>query len=209
MSIGSITSAVTSAASSGSTLASLLQTSGLSADKIKIVEGDLADTRQSLASSMSASVSGTVDSTAFRAAIDAKIADDVASGKLTAKDAEAVGKALDQIEGTASGATPTQWSSLGQAAAAGTARPAGGHGGGGGGDTKTEVSRVETVAGGIMTTVITYSDGSTETQTSVTTEPDTGSTNATSGTKTGKSDEQKAQDYLASLQPGTLFNVMA
>jgi ribosomal protein L19E len=36
---------------------------------------------------MSASVSGTVDSTAFRAAIDAKIADDVASGKLTAKDA--------------------------------------------------------------------------------------------------------------------------
>ena len=84
MSIGSITSAVTSAASSGSTLASLLQTSGLSADKIKIVEGDLADTQQSLASSMSASVSGTVDSTAFRAAIDAKIADDVASGKLTA-----------------------------------------------------------------------------------------------------------------------------
>jgi hypothetical protein len=107
MSIGSITSAVTSAASSGSTLASLLQTSGLSADKIKIVEGDLADTRQSLASSMSASVSGTVDSTAFRAAIDAKIADDVASGKLTAKDAEAVGKALDQIEGTASGASGT------------------------------------------------------------------------------------------------------
>ncbi|WP_292959523.1 hypothetical protein [Novosphingobium sp. UBA1939] len=206
MSIGSITSAVTSAASSGSTLASLLQTSGLSADKIKIVEGDLADTRQSLASSMSASVSGTVDSTAFRAAIDAKIADDVASGKLTAKDAEAVGKALDQIEGTASGASASTDAS---GAASVTAAAAGGHGGGGGGDTKTEVSRVETVAGGIMTTVITYSDGSTETQTSVTTDPDTGSTNATSGTKTGKSDEQKAQDYLASLQPGTLFNVMA
>lgn len=206
MSIGSITSAVTSAASSGSTLASLLQTSGLSADKIKIVEGDLADTRQSLASSMSASVSGTVDSTAFRAAIDAKIADDVASGKLTAKDAEAVGKALDQIEGAASGASASTDAS---GAASVTAAAAGGHGGGGGGDTKTEVSRVETVAGGIMTTVITYSDGSTETQTSVTTDPDTGSTNATSGTKTGKSDEQKAQDYLASLQPGTLFNVMA
>lgn len=212
MSIGSITSAVTSAASSGSTLASLLQTSGLSADKIKIVEGDLADTQQSLASSMSASVSGTVDSTAFRAAIDAKIADDVASGKLTAKDAEAVGKALDQIERAASGASASADASGAAsvtAAAAGSARPAGGHDGGGGGDTKTEVSRVETVVGGIMTTVITYSDGTTETQTSVTTDPDTGSANAASGAKAGKSDEQKAQDYLASLQPGTLFNVMA
>lgn len=95
---------------------------------------------------------------------------------------------------SADGVTEQQFSAaMTQTGGAGGPPPAGGGGGGGGGDSsdeKTEISRTTTTSGSQTVTVITYSDGSTET----TTEP-----TSTSGTSaTASSAATSASDSVAS-----------
>lgn len=207
MSIGSI--------GSSAALSSLLQAKGLASDTIDLVEDDLALAQKASASpTLATSINGGT----VRAALDKQISDDVASGKLSKEDAAKIGEALDQLDGKS-----TEGKSGSAAPAAGGAgRPAGG-GGGGGSSEKTELSRVVTVSGGITTTVITYTDGTTETETSVATEEDIKSSAAKSG-KGGKSDpaadaksaqageamaDQTMQDYLSQIEPGSILETYA
>ncbi|HEX7857395.1 MAG TPA: hypothetical protein VF503_27255 [Sphingobium sp.] len=210
------------AVGSNTQLATSLQAAGLSSDKIKLVETDLQQAQQS----STASGSSGVDSKAVRATLDKQISADVASGKLSQDDADKIGKALDQMDGTTTAS--------GGAGGAGKAGgPPGGGGGGGGGSTeKTEQSRTVTVAGGVKTTVITYTDGSTETQTAVDfSDADTSSAakakkadepsktdDAARAGKSGKSggssetaasDDKAVQEYLSKIEPGSLFDAYA
>ncbi len=188
-----------------------LEANGLSADKAQVVENDLSG----VLSDATGSGSGPVDSASVRAALDQKIDEDVASGKLSQSDATAVKKTLDDLDAQASGSgavtaqTSSSSDSSGSAAAGGSSASggAGGAGGGGGGSsTKTEVSETVTVSGGIETTVITYSDGTTSTTTTAASQQDE-----------QKYDKQPAQaaaestasKYLSTIRPGSLFQLMA
>lgn len=185
-----------------------LETNGLSASKAQLVEDDLSEI--SATASSDASASGPVDMKAMRAALDKKIDADVSSGKLSASDAAAVKKTLDDMDAQGSGSgdagqTQTSAASSTQADGAGAAHSSGG--GGGGASAKTEVSETVTVSGPLKTTIITYSDGSTATSTTVASPADE--------QKYGKSSSQSgatdsiATQYLATLAPGSLFNQMA
>jgi hypothetical protein len=206
MSIGSI--------GASAALSSLLQAKGLASDKIDLVEDDL-DLAQK--ASASPTLATSINGGTVRAALDKQISDDVASGKLSEEDAAKIGEALDQLDGK------TTEAKSGSAPAGGAGRPAGG-GGAGGTSEKTELSRVVTVSGGITTTIITYTDGTTETETSVATEEDIKS----SATKSGKSDDAaksksdaeatakpgatsdpSVQDYLAQIEPGSILEAYA
>ncbi|MET0365316.1 MAG: hypothetical protein ABW169_11760 [Sphingobium sp.] len=187
-------------ASGSNAVVSALQSKGLSQDKIKIVEDDLQEAQAGTSTGSQA-----VDAKAVRAALDSKIADDVASGTLSEEDAATISKALDEMDGTATSGA----SASGGAKGAGGARPAGGGGGGGGGsEEKTELSRTETVSGGVKTTVITYTDGTTETKTTygaTDTSPKAGSSSASASDQ----DADAAQNYLSKIEPGTLFDAYA
>jgi len=219
MTIGSV--------NSNSALTSSLQAQGLSTDTIKLVATDLRQVQTA-----AGSTSSSVDGATVRAALDQKISDDVASGKLSQDDADKIGKALDQMDGTASAGASAS-SGTAQGGKAGGAPPAGGGGGGGGGSSeKTELSRTVTVSGGVKTTVITYTDGTTETKTQVdVTDKDSSAkgkvddkadgkdkTGAASAAKDAKKTgasayddktDTTAQDYLAKIEPGSLFDAYA
>lgn len=186
-----------------------LEANGLSADKAQVVENDLSG----VLSDTTGSGSGPVDSASVRAALDQKIDEDVASGKLSQSDATAVKKTLDDLDAQASGSgaataqTSSASDSSGSAAAGGSSASGGAGGAGGGGSsTKTEVSETVTVSGGIKTTVITYSDGTTSTTTTAASQQDE-----------QKYDKQPAQaaaestasKYLSTIRPGSLFQLMA
>jgi hypothetical protein len=196
-------------------LLSKLEANGLSADKAQVVQDDLS----SVLSDSSGTGSGPVDAKSVRAALDQKIDADVASGKLSASDATAVKKTLDQLDAQASGtgaSTAAQTSaaasssdSSGSAAASGSSASggAGGAGGGGGGSsTKTEVSETVTVSGGIKTTVITYSDGTTSTTTTAASQQDEQQYGSKQAEQAAASTTSK---YLSTIQPGSLFQLMA
>lgn len=227
MTIGSI--------GSNSALTTSLQAQGLSTNAIKLVETDLQQVQTAGGSS-----STSVDGATVRAALDQKISDDVASGKLSQDDADKIGKALDQMDGSATANGSATTASAGGTAGAGHAgggAPAGG-GGGGGSSEKTELSRTVTVSGGIKTTVITYTDGTTETKTTVdVTDKDTSAkgkvedkdkienkgradkNGKTSGADTDAKAGDKAvgdptadpttQAYLSQIEPGSLFDAYA
>lgn len=219
MAIGSV--------SSNNPLTTSLQAQGLSSDAIKLVETDLDAVGGAV--STDASAASSVDSKAIRAALDQKLSDDVASGKLSQDDADKIGKALDQMDGSSDSEDATDSSESGGAAKAGG--PPGGGGGGGGGSTeKTEQSRTVTISGGIKTTVITYTDGTKETKTSIAQDGDRdskGKTNEASDKKdaaaagktdhsgkptneaASKADDETAQAYLSQIEPGSLFNAYA
>lgn len=206
-----------SVAGSNNDLSTLLRTSGLSADKVAVVQKDVEDLQKS-SPSISASVTQPLDSEAFRKALESRIDSDVQSGKLSAGDGDTVKQALglnetsaaDGSSGTASGSTGTTTTA---AAAAGSGQAAGPRGGGGGGGSteKTEVSRTETVSKGVKTTIILYDDGSTDTQTTFTADPDTKTSNDTgaSSAEAAQAYGQGADAYRKTLEPGTLFDVKA
>ncbi|MFT3966008.1 MAG: hypothetical protein QM690_09020 [Sphingobium sp.] len=195
MSIGSV-------GSSNNPLISALRQAGLSSDKIGIVQEDVEEV---VANSIPAG-SG-VDGLTVRQALDAQIAEDVKSGDLSEEDAAKIAKVLDEMEGKAAGET-AETAGGGEAQGAGGGGPAGG-GGGGGSTEKTELSRTETVSGGIKTTTITYTDGTTETETSFVSEPDTKSAANAAKEDTASNDIRTAQDYLSKIEPGTLFDAYA
>lgn len=209
MSIGSI--------GSSAALSSLLQAKGLASDTIDLIEDDLELAQKAGGSQMLAT---SINGGTVRTALDKQISDDVTSGKLSEEDAAKIGEALDQLEGK------TTEAKSGSALAGGAARPAGGGGGGGAGGSseKTELSRTVTVSGGITTTIITYTDGTTETETSVATEEDIKSSAAKSGksedvdksksgtdatAKPGAVSDPAVQDYLAQIEPGSILEAYA
>jgi hypothetical protein len=209
---------------------SRLETNGLSASKAQLVEDDLSQVESSSGSTGSSSSS--IDMQTMRAALDAKIDEDVSSGKLSETDAAAVRKTLDQMGGQTddtgttgqSSAATTKAAATQSEGAAQTGASGGATGGGAGGSTaKTEVSETVTINGPLKTTVITYSDGSTQTTTTVATETDeqkygkqqasqdaaatanAADTSAASNAGTNTA----AMKYLSTLAPGTLFSQMA
>lgn len=138
-----------------------LEAQGLSATKAGLVGKDLEASLTQVSGSIS---SGKPDVAAVRDVLDKRIADDVSSGALSQEDAAKINKTLDTMQADASGGTDTDAA----APVTSQAKGSGAHGGGSGGAaSKTEASRTVTVAGGMKTTTITYTDGSTETTTAI------------------------------------------
>lgn len=202
-----------SAIGSSNDLSTLLRTSGLSADKIAVVQKDVEDLQKS-SPSVSASGTQSLDSEAFRTALESRIDSDVSAGKLSEADGAAVKQALGLTDPAENGDTEAASGSAGaataSAAATGGSGRAGGPGGGGTAE-KTEVSRTETVAKGVKTTTVLYDDGSTETTTTFTSDPDTKTSNDTgpSSADAAEAYGQGAEAWLKAIEPGTLFDVKA
>lgn len=159
-------------------MTSALEANGLSADTAKSVSSEIGTIVQSASTSGSAAP----DKTTIRAAIDTQIKADVASGKLTQDQANAVTKTLDTMDAQQSGAGSSSSPPSG-------APPSGGGGGGsaaGSSSSKTVVSTSSTTSGDKTTTITTYSDGSTSTTVSY--------------LPTAKSAIQSATDLLGSNQ---------
>lgn len=198
-----------SATSSSTDLTSLLRASGLSLKAAEVVQDDVDQLQPTI--STSSSTAQTLDSESFRRALSARIDSDVSNGDLTDEEAKAVKQTLgleEQITTGSSDETSDDGSSGSSTVSSGqSAAPAGGGGGGGGGgeEQKTEVSRTETIAKGVKTTIIVYDDGTTETQTSFTTDPDTRPANE----EEGRDFSKRTESYLSSIDPGTLFSVYA
>jgi len=160
-------------------MTSALEANGLSADTAKSVSSEIGTIVQSASTSGSAAP----DKTTIRAAIDTQIKADVASGKLTQDQANAVTKTLDTMDAQQSGAGSSSSSPPSGAP------PSGGGGGGsaaGSSSSKTVVSTSSTTSGDKTTTITTYSDGSTSTTVSY--------------LPTAKSAIQSATDLLGSNQ---------
>ncbi|WP_068080318.1 hypothetical protein [Novosphingobium rosa] len=193
-----------------------LEANGLSADKAQVVEDDLAN----VLSQGSASGSGPVDVKSVRAALDQKIDQDVASGKLSESDAAAVKKTLDDLDAQTSGTdtgtassqaqstdtTSTDSTGSTQTSSAGASGAKGGGGGGGGSSTKTELSETTTISGSLKTTIITYTDGTTSTTKTAASAEDV-QKYGTKAQQTATADT--ASKYLSTIQPGSLFQLMA
>lgn len=215
---------------SNNPLALALKAQGLSGDTIKLVEGDLQAVEESTAAPTSKQAPK-VDNATVRAALDDKLKADVASGKITQEDADKVNEALDKMDADATNAVSAGGAAAGAAKAGGAG--ANGGGGGSGESEKTEMSRSVTVSNGIKTTVITYTDGTSETETSVDlsdedtskNKVDDGDDRSKSGDTVKAKPEEKSdpsvsdaygspgkdtvQDYLSKIEPGTLFEIHA
>ena len=197
-----------SIAGSSSPFLKQLETNGLTASKAALVEKDL-----SAAQTTTTSGAGSTISSATRAAFDAKISADVLSGKLSASDAAAVRKTMENLAGGSTSSTDAgQAASTGaassQAAGSAGANKAGGGGGGGGGGSgsKTELSETVSISGSTMTTVITYTDGTTSTTTTTATDAD-----KVKYDKPGSSDQAEgaAAEYSTTIDKGALFDKLA
>lgn len=192
-----------SIAGSSSPFLKQLETNGLTASKAALVEKDL-----SAAQTTTTSVAGSTVSSATRAAFDARISADVLSGKLSASDATAVRKTMDNLNGgsasskDAGQAASTGAASLQAAGSAGVKKA----GGGGGSGSKTELSETIAISGSTMTTVITYTDGTISTTTTTATDAD-----KVKYDKPGSSDQAEgaAAGYSNTIDKGALFDKVA
>lgn len=205
----SSTGASVSASATSAWLTKDLTSSGLSADKAKVAATDLLD---AAVTSLSASP-GESDGD-FRTALTDQINQDVSSGKLSQDDADAIQKWLDQaassgdLEATGE-QTTTDGAADTSSATAPDAAQSGGAGAGASLAGKTEISRMVTVSGDIKTTVIAYSDGTSETETTAVAASDAqnSATQAAAQAAQPADDVQKmAMDYLSQTAPGTLIN---
>lgn len=189
-------------------LSSRLQSQGLSAQKTAVVLGDAKFALEKV----QAVRKGPVDKAAIRDALESRIAADVASGKLTEDDAKTVHATLDQIDPNA----PTDHQPQGPDDHKGGGGKGGGHGGGGeggGSANKTELSESVTVTGKLKKTTILYTDGTSETTTKVLSDSAKDSKYIkspvydlmkASAETMGAGD--KTRNYLATLDPGSLFS---
>ena len=186
-------------------LSSRLQAQGLSAQKTALVLGDAKVALEKIQSVRG----GPPDKAAIRDALESRIDADVASGRLTEADAKTVNYTLDQID--PQGAAPAHSQGVGGHKGGG---PHGGGGEGGGGSAnKTELSETVTVTGQLKKTTILYTDGTTESTTTVL-------GNSAKDSKYVKSPvydlmkasaetngaADKTRNYLATLDPGSLFS---
>ncbi|MCJ2182470.1 hypothetical protein MTR62_07140 [Novosphingobium sp. 1949] len=191
-----------SAIGASTDVTSLLRGASLSLSTLAVVSDDIEEITQS-GSTVSAR---TLDTATFQAALSARIDEDVASGQLSESEAAKVKQALGLTseDGTDTASDETEASSGTQAANT-VAAPSGGGGGSGGESEKTEVSRSETIANGIKTTVIVYDDGSSETQVSYTMAPNT-PPEPLIASAYGQDD---AESYLFHMTPGTFVDIAA
>ena len=188
-----------------------LQAQGVSANKANLVEQDLEASIQQVAGTSG----GKPDIGAVRSVLDQKISADVAAGKLTQADADKINQSLDDMTAQAGGTAPAG----GAQGASGAKGAHHGGGGGGGGAAKTEVSSTTTVSGGVATTTITYSDGSSVSTTTVATADQTAETEPESGAKQAKATEASARrdaaalaaeaGYGEKLDPGSIVDGLA
>lgn len=193
-----------SIAGSSSPFLKQLETNGLSASKAALVQKDL-----SAAQATTTSAAGSTVSPATRAAFDAKISADVLSGKLSAGDADAVRKTMDNLgAGSASTTDASQTAPIGASSsqAAGSPRAAKTGGGGGGSASKTELSETVTISGSTMTTVITYTDGTTSTTTTTATAADKAKYDKP---EIHDKEQGAAAGYSSTIDKGALFDKVA
>ena len=186
-------------------LSSRLQAQGLSAQKTALVLGDAKVALEKIQSVRG----GPPDKAAIRDALESRIAADVASGRLTEADAKTVNDTLDQID--PQGAPPAH--SQGAGGPKGGGPHGGGGEGGGGSANKTELSETVTVTGKLKKTTILYTDGTTESTTTVLGKSAKDSKYVKSpvydlmkanAETNGAAD--KTRNYLATLDPGSLFS---
>jgi hypothetical protein len=201
-----------SSISSTNPMLARLQAQGLSSDKASLVASDMEAavkevTGKGGGGKDGASAGAAPDKLTVRAALDKRIASDVAAGKLSESDAAEVKKALDEVDGKPQAAAGDDGEPASEAPGKAGGGPRGGGGGGAGASAqKTERSRTVTVAGAIKTTTITYTDGTSETT--------TGSASTADEAKYGKQGPADAQtstvaDYLSTIEPGSLFDQAA
>lgn len=156
---------------------------------------------------LDAQTSDAIDMERMRATLDQRIDQDLASGNLSSNDAAAVRLTLDVIDAqnvdtqavdenaqaTAANAAQTDSTDEVQAgtntAASQTA-------------VRTVLSETVTVAGSVKTTVIAYSDGTSETTTTVATPEDILQYGSTAEQEAAQATAMK---YLATIEAGTLF----
>lgn len=172
-----------------------LQAGGLSSAKAQRIHSDLA-----AAIRRGGGETGGVDVGFVRRALDKRIADDVKSGQLSRADAAKVTQSLDRIDVRSSAAVdiPAAANDIADASSAADDDR--------GGAARSELSRLVTVSGAVRTTIITYSDGSTDMQTRTAPAADDRRYDR-AGRRTGSGDV--VRDYLASISPGTLIRKAA
>ena len=191
-----------SIAGSSSPFLKQLETNGLTASKAALDQKDLSAAQTATTSTASSTIS-----TATRAAFDAKISADVLSGKLSASDAAAVRKTMDNMSAaSASSADTSQGAPSVAASSQGGSSAGAAKGGGGGGASKTELSETVTISGSTMTTVITYTDGTTSTTTTTATDAEKAKYE-TPGTN-GQAQDAKIE-YAPTIDKGALFDKVA
>lgn len=162
-----------SAVVSGTEISSLLRGSGLAAHRVAIVEDEIQDLEQQVTTI----ASRTLDNDAFRTALAARIDSDVAAGTLSQSDGTRIKRALgltgEQDTAEAEDAVPAQAGIVTTARQGANGTRAAGSGNASAAKGKSEVSRSETIANGVKTTLVLFDDGTSETQVSYTTAPDT------------------------------------
>ena len=186
-------------------LSSRLQAQGLSAQKTALVLGDAKVALEKIQSVRG----GPPDKAAIRDALESRIAADVASGKLTEADAKTVNDTLDQIDPQSP--SPAHPQDAGGHKGGG---PHGGGGEGGGGSAnKTELSETVTVTGKLKKTTILYTDGTSESTTTVLSDSAKDSKYVKSpvydlmkASAETNAAADKTRNYLATLDPGSLFS---
>jgi hypothetical protein len=186
-------------------LSSRLQAQGLSAQKTALVLGDAKVALEKIQSVRG----GPPDKAAIRDALESRIAADVASGKLTEADAKTVNDTLDQIDPQSP--PPAHPQDAGGHKGGG---PHGGGGEGGGGSAnKTELSETVTVTGKLKKTTILYTDGTSESTTTVLSDSAKDSKYVKSpvydlmkASAETNAAADKTRNYLATLDPGSLFS---
>jgi len=186
-------------------LSSRLQAQGLSAQKTALVLGDAKVALEKIQSVRG----GPPDKAAIRDALESRIAADVASGKLTEADAKTVNNTLDQIDPQSP--PPAHPQDAGGHKGGG---PHGGGGEGGGGSAnKTELSETVTVTGKLKKTTILYTDGTSESTTTVLSDSAKDSKYVKSpvydlmkASAETNAAADKTRNYLATLDPGSLFS---
>ena len=211
----SVTSVGSRDAAYSALLSSRLQAQGLSPQKTALVLGDAKVALEKI----QAVRSGPPDKAAIRDALESRIASDVASGKLTEEDAKTVNATLDQIDQQGPPGQPPEGAGAQHRGGGGGPHGGGGHGGGEGGGSsanKTELSETVTVTGKLKKTTILYTDGTSESSTTVLTDSAKDSKYLkspvydlmkASAETTGAAD--KTRNYLSTLDPGSLFNFTA
>ena len=217
MSVSALTSQ-SSTQSQQSLLTKDLQKNGLSVSTANTISSQIETVVNTVTSGASPTSSTPTD---VRAAIDAQIKTDVSNGTLTQDQADAVTKTLNAMDAqqAAQGSPPQQGGSASGGAGGSQSAPAGRASGGGGTSSSSSASKTvkdetsTTSASGVITTVITYTDGTTSTQVTYGSPQQSSLGTMQSLLKSATSetgaDHTKTSMYLTSLLTGGLVDTTA
>lgn len=197
------------AVTSGAEVTNLLRGTGLTSYQTRLSETQADDLQQAQLQQTAAISASAINADALRQALVAQIDSDVADGKLSQEDATQVKQALGLADTeNASEDSAASDEDSGGLVTHSTTQAAGHAGGGAGGGSESEpseISRTESIANGVKTTVILYDDGTTETQVTYTTTPDTPQVPLVASAY-GKED---AESYLLNIAHGTFLDLRA